>query len=92
MIPTELACEILWNYKRNFIINSKICLEESQGKKLLIQIGLDTSAYRIPFSRLMMGLNLCNRFIHFEEWFSREIIKERIRDIGEIADRVFAVR
>lgn len=66
--------------------------DRDRQKKLLNQIGLDTSAYPIPFSRLMMGLTLCNRFIHFEEWFSREIIKEGIGDIGEIADRVFAVR
>lgn len=63
--------------------------DKERQRKLLAQIGIDTKTYKVPFSRLMMGLTLCNRFLHFEEWFSREIKKEGLKNIREIADRVF---
>lgn len=60
-------------------------------KSLFIKSGLDPESYAVPISRLMMGLTLCNRFLHFEEWFSREIKKEGLKDIRDISDRVFAM-
>lgn len=60
-------------------------------KQLFMQSGLDPSVYSVPISRLMMGLTLCNRFLHFEEWFAREIKKAGMTDIRDISDRVFSL-
>lgn len=64
--------------------------DKARQKRLLSEIGFGTKSYAVPFSHLMMGLTLCNRFLHFEEWFSREIKREGLKDIREIAEKVFA--